>query len=73
MATHRDKTNFYLRIAEIARENSVSSSLVVMTLPLPKRGVPHSLYMAWLDFTTKNMPPFLFVRGNQESVLTFYS
>ena len=73
MATHRDKTNFYLRIAEIVRENSVSSSLVVMTLPLPKRGVPHSLYMAWLDFTTKNMPPFLFVRGNQESVLTFYS
>jgi solute carrier family 12 sodium/potassium/chloride transporter 2 len=73
MAANLDKTNFHLRIAEIAKENSKEASLVVMTLPLPKRGLPHTLYLAWLDFTTRNMPPFLFVRGNQESVLTFYS
>ena len=73
MVKNMDKTNFHLKIAEIARENSDESALVIMTLPLPKSSIPHSLYLAWLDFTTRNMPPFLFVRGNQESVLTFYS
>ncbi len=70
---HLDKTLFHLRIAEIARENSSGSALVAMTLPLPVGSVPCALYMAWLDFVARNMPPFLFVRGNQESVLTFYS
>lgn len=31
------------------------------------------LYMSWLDMLTMDMPPFLLVRGNQSSVLTFYS
>ena len=71
---HREKTNFYLRIAEIVRENSVQSSLIVMTLPLPKKGsLPPMLYMAWMDFISQRLPPFLFIRGNQDSVLTFYS
>lgn len=69
------KTNFHLRIAEIVRLNSSRADLVAMTLPLPKMGQPsHAcLYLAWLDYMSRNMPPFLFVRGNQDSVLTFYS
>jgi len=71
---NREKTNFHLRISEIVEENSKEAALVVMTLPMPKKGgVPPLLYMAWLDFISKNLPPFLFVRGNQVSVLTFYS
>lgn len=31
------------------------------------------LYMAWLETLTRQMPPFLLLRGNQSSVLTFYS
>lgn len=31
------------------------------------------LYMSWLEMLTRDMPPFLLVRGNQASVLTFYS
>lgn len=71
---NREKTNFHLRIAEIVEENSKDAALIVMTLPLPKKGgLPPLLYMAWLDFISKNLPPFMFVRGNQVSVLTFYS
>jgi sodium/potassium/chloride transporter 1 len=45
-----------------------------MTLPLPKKtATPPLLYMAWLDFISRELPPFLFVRGNQVSVLTYYS
>lgn len=44
------------------------------TLPLPRKGgVSAPLYMAWLESLTANMPPYLLVRGNQTSVLTFYS
>ncbi|XP_040581713.1 bumetanide-sensitive sodium-(potassium)-chloride cotransporter [Lepeophtheirus salmonis] len=71
---NKEKTNFNLRIAEIVKDNSSSADLIVMTLPMPKKEiVPQELYMAWLDYTTKDMPPFLLVRGNQTSVLTFYS
>ena len=70
---HSDLTHFHLRIAEIAKENSSQAALVVMTLPLPKKEVPFTLYMSWLEIISKNLSPFLFVRGNQESVLTFYS
>jgi len=69
------KTYFHLRIAEMVRENSGNAAIIVMTLPMPKRddSLPCDVYMAWLDITTKSMPPFLLIRGNQESVLTFYS
>lgn len=83
LATHAERTEFYLRMAEVvrARSDPQHTQLVVMTLPLPKKRpapVPSALYMAWLDFVSRgtgaaDMPPFLFVRGNQESVLTFYS
>ena len=38
-----------------------------------KGGVSEMLYMAWLETLTADMPPFLLVRGNQTSVLTYYS
>ena len=70
---------------QVVRENSSSASLIVMTLPVVRKGqvpvllhpsclqVPPLLYMAWLDMLTRGLPPVLMVRGNQESVLTFYS
>eukprot|EP00096_Caligus_rogercresseyi_P009884 TRINITY_DN3456_c0_g1_i2.p1 TRINITY_DN3456_c0_g1~~TRINITY_DN3456_c0_g1_i2.p1 ORF type:complete len:771 (-),score=246.82 TRINITY_DN3456_c0_g1_i2:780-3092(-) len=74
LIANNEKTNFHLRIAEIVKSNSSSADLIVMTLPMPKREIlPQELYMGWLDYTTKNMPPFLLVKGNQTSVLTFYS
>ena len=81
MLTHSDlartneSTKFHLRIGEIVRENSSKASLIVMTLPMPKMddSIPFGIYLSWLDVISKNLPPFLMVRGNQESVLTFYS
>eukprot|EP00095_Tigriopus_kingsejongensis_P006531 maker-scaffold2421_size15883-snap-gene-0.1 protein:Tk06531 transcript:maker-scaffold2421_size15883-snap-gene-0.1-mRNA-1 annotation:"af190129_1na+ k+ 2cl- cotransporter" len=69
-----EKTNRHLRLAELLREHSSDSETVVMTLPIPRKS-SHSnqLWMAWLEIMSRNMPPMLFVRGNQTSVLTFYS
>lgn len=69
-----DKTNRHLRLREFLMENSTDSDLVVMTLPMPKKNIVTApLFMAWLETLSRGLPPFLFVRGNQTSVLTFYS
>uniref|UniRef100_A0A673IM99 Solute carrier family 12 member 2-like n=1 Tax=Sinocyclocheilus rhinocerous TaxID=307959 RepID=A0A673IM99_9TELE len=45
-----------------------------VTMPLARKGtVSSALYMTWLDTLTKDLPPILLVRGNHQSVLTFYS
>merc|ERR1712012_1014523 len=69
----REKTNRHLRLAEMLRQYSKEAEMVVMTLPLPRKGQSPALYAAWLDVMTKDMPPSLLIRGNQETVLTFYS
>ena len=61
-------------MAKLLRHHSSESEMIVMTLPLPRKGhTSAALYMAWLDIMTKNLPPILLTRGNQEPVLTFYS
>ncbi|GBM78302.1 Solute carrier family 12 member 1 [Araneus ventricosus] len=72
--TLKNRTNQFLRLRELLEKHSKSSNLIVMTLPLPRKdGATAPLYLAWLDILTKDLPPFLLVRGNQTSVLTFYS
>lgn len=69
-----DKTNLQLRLRELLLKHSTEASLIVMSLPMPRQGaVSAPLYMSWIEVLTKGMPPFLLVRGNQNSVLTFYS
>ncbi|XP_052869377.1 bumetanide-sensitive sodium-(potassium)-chloride cotransporter-like [Anopheles cruzii] len=68
------KTKRQLRLREMILENSTAASLIVMSMPMPRLGtVSAPLYMSWLEMLTKDMPPMLLVRGNQTSVLTFYS
>ncbi|XP_052280558.1 solute carrier family 12 member 2-like isoform X2 [Dreissena polymorpha] len=70
----KEKTNRMIRLRELLQEHSKDASLIVMTLPVPRKGTcPSSLYMAWLETLTRGMPPVLLLRGNQQSVLTFYS
>ncbi|KAI1301558.1 Solute carrier family 12 member 2 [Halotydeus destructor] len=70
----KDKTHRHLRLKELLNQYSRDASLVVMTLPMPRKGtVSAPLYMGWIEHLTRNMPPFLLIRGNQESVLTYYS
>ncbi|KAK2709720.1 bumetanide-sensitive sodium-(potassium)-chloride cotransporter-like [Artemia franciscana] len=70
----KDKTYRHMRLRELLQHYSMKANLVVMTLPIPQKGtVSAPLYMAWLETLTKDMPPFMLVRGNQTSVLTFYS
>jgi len=70
----KEKINRHLRLRELLLDNSRQANMVVMTLPVPRRkGTSAPMYMAWLECLTRDMPPMLLVRGNQQSVLTYYS
>ncbi|KAJ8946616.1 hypothetical protein NQ318_007219 [Aromia moschata] len=65
----QDKTYRQLRLRELLLENSSDANFIVMSLPMPRKGtISALLYMAWLEALTKDMPPYLLVRGNQQSV-----
>lgn len=71
---YRAKTNRQIRLNELLKEHSSTANLIVMSLPLARKGaVSSALYMAWLEALSKDLPPVLLVRGNHQSVLTFYS
>uniref|UniRef100_A0A1I7XV46 SLC12 domain-containing protein n=1 Tax=Heterorhabditis bacteriophora TaxID=37862 RepID=A0A1I7XV46_HETBA len=74
LASQKEKTFRQLRTAELLEEHSMQADLIVMTLPVPRKGlVSPALYLSWLDMMTRGLPPTLLIRGNQSSVLTFYS
>uniref|UniRef100_A0A8R1TWW0 SLC12 domain-containing protein n=1 Tax=Onchocerca volvulus TaxID=6282 RepID=A0A8R1TWW0_ONCVO len=74
LEAQKHRTNRHLRCSELLHELSYKSDLIVLTLPVPRFGfVSSCLYMAWLDMMTRDLPPTLMIRGNQTSVLTFYS
>ena len=68
------KTLRQIRLGELVKEHSHDAKLIVLTLPIPKKAVVTSLtYMSWLEVLSSDLPPVLLIRGNQTSVLTFYS
>ncbi|KAI1900257.1 hypothetical protein AGOR_G00048130 [Albula goreensis] len=71
---YRAKTNRQVRLNELLKEHSSTANLIVMSMPLARKGtVSSALYMSWLETLSKDLPPILLVRGNHQSVLTFYS
>ncbi|XP_041914609.1 solute carrier family 12 member 2 [Alosa sapidissima] len=71
---YKAKSNRQIRLNELLKEHSSTANLIVMSMPLARKGaVSSGLYMAWLETLSKDLPPMLLVRGNHQSVLTFYS
>uniref|UniRef100_G3PPB7 Solute carrier family 12 member 2 n=1 Tax=Gasterosteus aculeatus aculeatus TaxID=481459 RepID=G3PPB7_GASAC len=68
------KNNRQIRLNELLKEHSAAAKLIVMSMPLARKGtVSSALYMCWLETLSRDVPPLLLVRGNHQSVLTFYS
>ncbi|XP_014780900.1 solute carrier family 12 member 3 isoform X2 [Octopus bimaculoides] len=68
------KTYRHVKLHEMLQEHSKTARLVVLTLPMPRKNTcPAGLYMSWLEMITKDMPSILLLRGNQQSVLTYYA
>ncbi|XP_012732601.2 solute carrier family 12 member 1 [Fundulus heteroclitus] len=74
LSTFEEKTNLQIRLNELLQEHSKSANLIVLSLPIARKGsISDFLYMAWLEVLTKDLPPIMLIRGNHKSVLTFYS
>lgn len=70
----RVKTLRYLRIRELLCEYSSDAQLIVLTLPVPRKGLNPALYFSWLEMLTRDLSvPVLLTRGNQQTVLTYCS
>ncbi|XP_006815511.1 solute carrier family 12 member 2-like [Saccoglossus kowalevskii] len=70
----KEKTFRLIRLNELLHQYSSDASLIVVTLPMPRKGSTSSyMYMSWLETISRDLPPTLMMRGNQSSVLTFYS
>uniref|UniRef100_A0A4X2LH62 Solute carrier family 12 member 2 n=1 Tax=Vombatus ursinus TaxID=29139 RepID=A0A4X2LH62_VOMUR len=71
---YKTKTYRQIRLNELLKEHSSTANIIVMSLPVARKGgVSSALYMAWLEVLSRDLPPVLLVRGNHQSVLTFYS
>ncbi|XP_042276253.1 solute carrier family 12 member 2-like [Thunnus maccoyii] len=71
---YKAKTNRQIRLNELLKEHSSNAKLIVMSMPLARKGtVSSALYMCWMETLSKDLPRLLLVRGNHQSVLTFYS
>ncbi|KAM3821716.1 solute carrier family 12 member 3-like [Vipera latastei] len=71
---YKKKSEQHMRLHEVLQDHSRNAALIVISLPVVRKGAcPSSLYMAWLEMVSKNLyPPVVFIRGNQEDVLTLY-
>uniref|UniRef100_A0A915HV23 SLC12A transporter C-terminal domain-containing protein n=1 Tax=Romanomermis culicivorax TaxID=13658 RepID=A0A915HV23_ROMCU len=75
----RYKTSIYLKTRDLVAEMSKNSDLIIITMPIPRRGREGAcLYFTWLEMLTRGLStspdtPVMLIRGNQEDVLTFYS
>uniref|UniRef100_A0A8C5PIT1 Solute carrier family 12 member 2 n=1 Tax=Leptobrachium leishanense TaxID=445787 RepID=A0A8C5PIT1_9ANUR len=71
---YKTKTHRQIRLNELLKEHSSTANVIVMSFPVARKGaVSSALYMAWIEALSKDLPPILLVRGNHQSVLTFYS
>ncbi|XP_055573317.1 solute carrier family 12 member 1 isoform X3 [Falco cherrug] len=74
LEAYKEKSYRQVRLNELLQEHSRAANLIVLSLPVARKGVVSDyLYMAWLEILSKNLPPILMVRGNHKNVLTFYS
>lgn len=63
----------HIRLGELLQEHSSEAKLIVITSSVPQRSLSALRYMSWLETMSRDLPPILMMRGNQTSVLTFYS
>ena len=52
-------------------EHSGDSSLILCSMLIPRASSDPMVWLGILDFVSDAMPPFIWVHGNNENVVTF--
>ena len=66
-----NNVHVFLRLRELIMEKSRNSSLIISTMPLPKVTMTPNVWVNLINFVSESMPPFIWVHGNNENVVTF--
>ncbi|CDW57246.1 solute carrier family 12 [Trichuris trichiura] len=74
LTTFRSTTERIMKARNLILTHSKNANLIIVTIPVPrKKALSASLYLAWLELLSRDLPLTFLLRGNQEPVLTFYS
>ena len=65
------KINTFLRLRELIKDNSAHSSVILCSMPIPRASQDPKIWLATLDLVSEAMPPFIWVHGNGENVVTY--
>ncbi|OHS93983.1 Amino acid permease family protein [Tritrichomonas foetus] len=65
------KINSFLRLRELMLQHSGHSSMVLCTMLIPRATSDPHVWLSLLDVVSDAMPPFIWVHGNNENVVTF--
>eukprot|EP01129_Flabellula_baltica_P012516 TRINITY_DN5655_c0_g1_i1.p1 TRINITY_DN5655_c0_g1~~TRINITY_DN5655_c0_g1_i1.p1 ORF type:complete len:895 (-),score=132.69 TRINITY_DN5655_c0_g1_i1:362-3046(-) len=68
----RERTLRYFLLRGAMKEHSSDAALVLATMPFPRLTIDSTIWLGWLEMLSRNMPPTMFIRGNNENTLTFY-
>lgn len=60
-----------VQLSKMMRAHSKDAALVFCSLPVPRPEVPAVDWLSWLDLIAHDMPPVVFIRGNQQNVLSY--
>ncbi|KAI6649092.1 Solute carrier family 12 member 1-like [Oopsacas minuta] len=63
------KTTRMIRLGELLRFYSNSARLIILTIPIPRRiSISPRKYLSWLEIVSRDLPPTLLMRGNQQDL-----
>ena len=65
------KLHTFLRLRDLLLEHSGHSSMVLCTLPIPRATADPAMWLGLIDIVSDAMPPFIWVHGNNDNVVTF--
>ncbi|OHT12993.1 Amino acid permease family protein [Tritrichomonas foetus] len=65
------KINSFLRLREMILDHSANSTIVIVSMPLPRLAIDPTFWLTMIDFVSDAMGPFMWIHGNNENVLTF--
>jgi len=65
------KIQTFLRLREMIKANSASSSIIICSMPIPRATQDPRVWLGLMDYVSEAMPPFIWAHGNNENVVTF--
>lgn len=65
------KVETFLRLRDMILEVSAKSSMILCSMPIPRAAQDPKIWLGTIDVVSDLMPPFIWIHGNGENVITF--